>query len=40
MRGLSKRFYYDFPPYGIVSLAKASEEGKEFRQQVPGKGFY
>ena len=40
MRGFSKRFYYDFPPYGIVPLAKASKEGKELRQQVPGKGFY
>ena len=40
MRGLSKRFYYDFPPYGIVPLAKASKEGKELRQQVPRKGFY
>ena len=40
MRGFSKRFYYDFPPYGIVPLAKASKEGKELRQQVPGRGFY
>ena len=38
MRGLSKRFYYDFPPYGIVPLAKASKEGKELRAS-PRKRF-